>query len=127
MKNPTLTWVPVAVIGALLGAIAYAQGPSATQTGPIDTVAVEMTPYGFFPQQLSHTAGTFFLFVHNVSGPAPRSLAFSAVTNAASTILHQPSLSQARPHWVKLVSLTSGTYTVSEANHPSWTCTITVK
>ena len=93
----------------------------------IDTIAIELTTKGFTQTQLSHSAGQVLIFVHNKSGPAPRSLAFSMLTSTSPTVLRQPSLTQTHPHWFEVMTLSAGTYQLTEGSHPTWNCTITIQ
>jgi plastocyanin len=120
MKNPSLKWALVAVLGLALTAVASGQTIPANATR-IDSVVVKLTPFGFSPANITHSPGTFLLFVHNVSGAAPRAI------NLSGPGVSQPSASQGNYRWFQVLTLAAGSYTLTEANHPAWKCAITIK
>jgi hypothetical protein len=131
MKSLSCKWTIVALLGFLLTAVASGQTTSPT-AARVDTIVVKLTPYGFQPAKVTHSAGAFFIFVHNMSGPVPRALNFSAVSGAAAisgaaTVLSHPNLSQGSHHWFQMVTLAAGSYTLTESSHPAWTCAITIQ
>jgi hypothetical protein len=120
MKNLSLKWTVIAVLGLLMTGGASGQAIPANATH-IDSVVVKLTPFGFSPASITRSPGKFLLVVHNVSGAAPRAISLSGPG------VSQPSTSQGNYRWFQVVTLAAGSYTLSEANHPAWKCAITVK
>jgi hypothetical protein len=116
----------VAFVSLLVNSAMFSQTIPANGT-KVDTVMVELTPFGFSPPQISHAHGSFFLYVRNKSGPAPRSISLSMVTPSGHTVLKQKTLNQSGPHWLTVVNVGAGKYEVAESSHPTWTCTITAQ
>jgi len=125
MKLSTLA-AAVALGIVLLGQIVSGQNIPANSTR-IDTITVELTPFGFSPAQVSHAHGHFFLYVRNNSGPAPRSLSLSMVTPGGHVVVKNKSLNQTSPHWIAPLDLGAAKYEITERDHSSWTCTINVQ
>lgn len=111
-----------AAIAALLAVAAL--GQPAKQPKLVDTVTVELSGYGFSPTVINHSASQHFLFVHNVSGLSNPSLVLKDQKGVAWA---QANLAYEKKHWSGLIDLGPGTYTLTEANHPNWSCTITLK
>jgi hypothetical protein len=115
------------VVCGFLAAMALGQQATIGQLATpkrVDVVMVEMSPYGFSPAKITHLANQHFLFVRNVSGLAQSSLVLKD-QNAA--VWGQAAPTFANPHWRQLLNLPAGTYTLSETNHPTWSCTITLQ
>ena len=118
-------------LGALVCSVLSAQNSSSQSTSPqangkqqVDTVVIELSRYGFFPQQVSHLKGLHFILVHNVSGLQDLTLVLKDDHGAAKK---QPALTATSPHWRELLDLAPGKYTLTEANHPTWSCAITIQ
>jgi len=96
------------------------------------TAAVEvvyLTPYGFFPKQFAVTHGRHLLIVKNATGLRNPSLNVSlgGLGPTVPPVQTQQTLTTSNPHWLNLLDLPAGQYTLTEATHPTWTCTITVQ
>jgi hypothetical protein len=50
-----------------------------------------------------------------------------ALSNNAKAALQTVQMQKGRVDWVKAFDLPAGEYVLSEASHPNWKCTITVK
>jgi hypothetical protein len=87
-------------------------------------VVVEMNRSGFSPSKVTHAANQHILYVRNVSGLPSSSLSLKDQTGVS---WGQMATTLANPHWIQLLNLTAGTYTLTEANHPTWSCTITLQ
>jgi len=103
------------------------------QSGPtkgtmVDTEVVELGPNGFFPKQIIRTSpGKHFLYVRNTTTLRTLTLVVTRQDGPTVNTIKQRALTTASPHWNELLDLTAGTYTLTEVNHPSWTCQIVIK
>jgi hypothetical protein len=78
---------------------------------------------GFVPREITKSAGEYVLSVNDQSGTPGLELRL-ARENGERT--HEAKLSRRKPYWRQLLRLTPGTYLITEANHPEWSCRITV-
>lgn len=112
--------VPGAEVPAAAGA-AFRQ--SAPPQAPSDWVQTALTPSGFTPNEVSHAAGQVSLLVKNRSGQAEVTLRLS---KAGGEIVTEVKLTEKVRAWSGSFELAAGSYTLSEAAHPDWTCRIEV-
>lgn len=96
---------------------------AASAQAQADPVVTTLTPSGFTPDGVSHTAGRFNLKVRNQSGQREVALRLS---NSAGEKLWEVRLTDKARDWTGPLELAAGTYTLSEASHPDWTCRIEV-
>lgn len=89
----------------------------------IPTEIVTILPDGFDLQEIKRRQGAFFLMVDNRSGLKNVSL---RLDREFGNRLREVLMSQANPDWDDLVDLPPGQYLLTEANHPDWTCRITI-
>jgi hypothetical protein len=97
-------------------------GPTAAQAAA-DAVMTTLSPEGFTPGQVSHAAGRFNLRVRNRSGQPEVTLRLS---KAGGEKVTEVKLTDKVREWTGSFELAAGTYTLSEAGHPDWTCRIEV-
>jgi hypothetical protein len=109
-------------VGCLLFT-ALLQASSPTAATQVDTQVVELNRFGFTPKQINRTVGAHYIYVRNVSGLRNLTL---KLLDQSKTATKQQNLTATSPHWRELVNLPPGTYTLTEPNHPTWTCTITI-
>lgn len=100
-----------------------ANGAAATVQTPVDTVETTLSAAGFTPNQVSHTAGRFELKVKNESGEGVITL---RLADAAGNKLSEAKLTGKVKEWSLPLDIAAGTYTLSEASHSSWTCSVVV-
>jgi hypothetical protein len=83
---------------------------------------------GFDQSALTANDRQFFLVVRNVSGVSQLSYHIVASSGAAlaSVALKDLPLNGTNPRSGALLNLASGTYIITEADHPTWTCKLTV-
>jgi hypothetical protein len=96
---------------------------AARTQAPIDTVVTTLGPSGFTPAQVGHAAGRFNVKVRNQSGEREVILRLS---DSEGKKVSEARLTDKVKEWVSPVELATGTYTVTEANHPAWTCRVEV-
>jgi hypothetical protein len=102
---------------------AWIAGPRATaQQGGRDEVRIELTSNGFAPGEVQHAPGRFAIAVENSTLSGEYTLRLKADDG---TILNEFQVQKGSSAWT--VNLQTGTYTLTEADHPQWTCRIVVQ
>jgi hypothetical protein len=89
----------------------------------LEAELVVLGPNGFEPVSVTRPAGQFLLAVDNRSGIGDASL---RLDREAGERLREVRVPKATPDWNTVVDLTPGTYVLTEADHPSWSCRITI-
>jgi hypothetical protein len=87
-----------------------------------DELRIALTSHGFVPGEVQHAPGTFAIAVENSTLAGEYTLQLRA---ADGTLLNELRVLKGSSAWT--VSLQTGTYTLSEANHSEWTCRIVVQ
>ena len=95
--------------------------PGQTQT---ETMRVTITTIGFDPDELTHAAGQVTLAVDNRSGLDEVRL---RLDREGGDRLVDVLVERGQLDWHDTVTLSAGRYLLTEANHPQWTCQITVE
>ena len=93
-----------------------------SQASP-DLLSATLSPSGFTPVEISHSAGRFDLKVTNHSGQQEIVLRLKKATGEQ---LSEVRISEKVNSWTGQFDLASGVYTLSEASHPGWTYQITL-
>ena len=88
----------------------------------VETELIALTPTGFEPAEVTRPAGEFILMVENRTRQ-PVSLSLARETGER---LHEMKESREEPDWNELENLTPGRYLLTEADHPEWTCSVTI-
>lgn len=96
--------------------------PAFAQPQGRDEVRLELTTNGFAPGQVQHAPGTFAIAVENNALSGEYKLKLKA---ADGTVLNEFHVQKGSSAWT--VTLQTGTYTLTEADHPQWTCGIVVQ
>jgi len=89
----------------------------------IGSESILITRYGFQPAEISRAAGRFFLLVQNRSGANPLAL---RVSSQGGGTLREFTITSNELDWADEINLPAGQYTVTEANHPDWVCTLMI-
>lgn len=89
----------------------------------VESELITITPAGFEPAVLTRPKGPFFLFVDNRSGLNSVSLRLDRV---AGNRLHEVHVPREQLDWAEIFDLNPGEYVLSEADHPAWSCKITI-
>jgi len=92
------------------------------QQGSRDEMRIELTSSGFAPNEVQHASGTFAIAVENSALSGEYTLRLKAQDG---TILHEFHVQKGSAAWT--VTLQTGTYTLTETDHPQWTCRIVVQ
>ncbi len=97
-------------------------GPQQTDE-PTDMQALlfEVRPFGFNTHEVTVSAGKYLIVLNNRTGRSD--LTFRLDRENEARISQSPGN---RRDWRERVVLQTGTYVLSEANNPSWTCLIRV-
>ena len=98
-------------------------GAVPAQSNDIVVERVTVLPYGFEPEEITRPEGTFLLAVDNRAGT--QDLSFELVSDS-SQLVHSASIRRGQARTQKLLTLPPGRYVFREANHPKWTCPITI-
>ncbi len=88
------------------------------------TALIVLGPAGFEPAKTTLRAGNVLLLLHNRSGEKQVVL---HLKDAKGSNVHDVPVIANRYDWQEVVSLSPGQYTLSEAGHSKWVCTITIK
>jgi hypothetical protein len=123
----TIAVVVVAVV-ALFAGSAYTKrdvtSPQQRQKQErVETELLTLQPTGFEPNEIQRPQGAFILGVDNRSGVEQVDLRFVRADGQRLKVLETP---RRKTSWREVVDLAPGQYVLSEANHPDWTCTVTI-
>jgi len=122
-----LVWYVAVTFFITTVALAIANAPTEARGGlrqdPLPEVPLMLTSNGFDPAELRPQSGRFLLSIDNRSGDNDLVLRLKRADGSQVRELH---VSGAGGDWNETLDLTPGTYTLSEANHSSWLCTIIV-
>lgn len=91
---------------------------------PLEVELITITPAGFEPKEISRLKGPFLLAVENRSGLEDVLLRLDRATGGDR--LKEVRVNRKKLDWRDQVDLTPGHYVLMEANHPGWTCGITI-
>lgn len=110
-----------------------AETPTDTTSGLVQTISqprleaerVTLRATGFEPREITRPAGRFLLAVNDRSGQ--RDVVFVLMRESGRQLHRVRVRETTRKHeWRQVVNLAPGTYVLSEAAHPDWTCRITL-
>ena len=100
---------------------AAAQAPPTGE--PLEAELIVIRPSGFEPSQVTRPAGRFILAVENRSGLDEVDL---RLDREAGNRLQQVRVPRSKLDWSGVVDPPPGTYVLTEASHPDWSCRITI-
>lgn len=89
---------------------------------PRSELTIELSNSGFSPAQVQHSPGRFAIAVDNRTLSGEYTLKLLAEDG---TLLHEIHVQSGSTAWT--VNLQTGRYTLTETNHPEWTCSIVVQ
>ena len=92
-------------------------------SGPVEAELITCTARGLEPAEITRSAGRFLLRVDNRSEMKNITL---RLLNNSGQVLREKQLSDGNLSWRELLDLPSGSYTISEINHPDWSCQLTI-
>jgi len=110
--------------------------PAIAKTGPAPSVPerrrpiaefeselVTLTPHGFEPREITRPQGRFLLMVDNLSGLATSNLQLNRKVGGR---LREFVMRREDANWSDVIDLPPGRYVLSDADHPEWTCQVTI-
>ena len=106
----------------VLGVCWIANPDVRAQQGGRDELRIELTSSGFTPNEVQHAPGTFAVAVENSALSGDYTLLLKAEDG---TVLKEFKVQKGSSAWT--VTLQTGTYTLTETDHPQWTCRIVVQ
>jgi hypothetical protein len=89
----------------------------------LETELITLQPSGFEPNEIRRPQGAFILGVDNRAGVETIELQFM---RADGQRLNALQTRKRKVSWREVVDLAPGQYLLSVANHPEWTCNITI-
>jgi hypothetical protein len=108
----------------VLALIGPARIPStAEDQDRIEGEVVTIRPSGFDPREIARPQRPFTLIVENRSGLEEVIL---RLDREAGNRVNDARLPRQKIDWIQTVDLSPGRYVLSAANHPDWTCVITI-
>ena len=87
-----------------------------------DELQIQLGENGFSPAEVQHVAGTFGIAVENANLEGEYTLRLKA---ADGTVLKEVQVQKGSAAWT--MTLAGGEYTLTEANHSTWLCRISVQ
>jgi len=116
---PTGKVPPTAVVNKADAAI---PAPAVPQEEGARVIVVTVRPGWMEPSELTLPEGEYWLVVQNRTGR--REATFRLDSDGGSRLLEvrEPR----RPDWRRRLNLSTGGYTLTEANHPDWVCRISI-
>lgn len=105
------------------GSLTPPLAPSTSGRERLETELVTVTPTGFEPVELTRPAGRFILDVDNRSGLEEVELRLDKLRGARERAVR---VSRTALDWRDTLRLQPGTYVLTEAHHPQWSCRITI-
>ena len=115
MTKPQLSIVLLAMV--FIGAAVFA-----SPQGGRDELRIQLSSNGFSPSELQHAPGRFAIAVENSTLSGEYRLRLKAEDG---TVLSELQVQRGSSAWT--VDLQTGRYTLTEADHPQWTCRIVVQ
>ena len=92
------------------------------QQGNRDEVRIALTSSGFTPNEIQHAPGRFAIAVENTTLSGDYLLRLKAEDG---TVLNEFQVQKGSSAWT--INLQTGTYVLTEADHPQWTCRIVIQ
>jgi hypothetical protein len=96
------------------------QGPPHSN---MEAELITVTPQGFEPLEINRPKGSFLLMVQNRSGLPDVAI---QLNHEAGPKLRALQLPREQPNWDDVIDLPPGRYVLTEADHPGWSCSITI-
>ncbi len=90
---------------------------------PLESELITITRRGFEPREITRPAGSFLLFLENRSGL--RAIVLQLKSGNGEGV-REARLTREDSDWNSVVTLPAGRYLLTEANHPRWSCVITI-
>lgn len=107
------------VLILVAASLALPQSPKAKVEGEV----IRVVRGGFYPASFTRHPGRFLLIVLNTTDTADLTL---HLDGQGGSHVRQVTMKNYSGDWSEAVDLAPGDYTLTEANHPSWRCAITI-
>lgn len=114
-----LTAQPSAIAGGHTTDVAQTERPS--QRAEVEVLTVR--PHGFEPKEITRPRGPFLLAIANRGEFKDMDLRLDRVTGGR---LHQVRMPKGDVNSNEVIDLPPGQYLLTEADHPEWSCRITI-
>jgi len=114
---------PPALPNAVKTALASTLPQRTRPIADFEAELITITPHGFEPREITRPEGRFLLMVDNRSGVAATALALTSEVGLRTREMRVP---REEPNWSDIVDLPLGSYLLSDADHPRWSCRITI-
>ncbi len=104
------------------------RGGSSYERPKMESARVVLYPQGFYPQEVTFTAGLVNLLVHNRSGveELPLVLELNVAAPTAQDVLKSESLAPSQNKWSGDAVLPEGEYRLRVEGRPKWSCDVHV-
>ncbi len=117
--------VPTASAAAPDGQVDTGESPQrARPIAQMESELITVTPHGFEPREITRPKGAFLLLIDNRSGRAQAST--PRLSQEVGPQLREMNVPREQPNWSDLLDLQPGSYVLTEASHPAWSCHITI-
>jgi hypothetical protein len=113
--------IPTLIIVAL-ALLSTSNHNAKAQQGSRDEVRIELTSSGFTPTEVRHAPGRFAIAVENTTLSGEYMLRLKAEDG---TLLNEFQVQKGSSAWT--INLQTGTYVLTETDHPQWTCRIVIQ
>ena len=100
-----------------------AQTPNNKAKERVEGEIIAISPHGFEPAEITRVHKHFVLVIDNRSGLAEVNL---RLDRDRGNRLREVRVPREKRHWSDDLDLAPGRYLLSEANHPNWSCHITI-
>lgn len=99
------------------------QTSASTSIAPLETELITITRHGFEPGEITRPAGRFLLMLDNHSD---RAVLLLQLKREDGQVVKEARLKREDSDWNAIVDPPPGRYLLTEANHPHWSCVITI-
>lgn len=89
----------------------------------LEAEIITITPHGFEPSEITRPAGSFVLFIEDRSGFEQVS---PQLTRLAGLRVFNLRIPREQPDWSDVVNLQPGVYLLTDSDHPTWSCRVTI-
>ena len=131
MKNKIASYAAIAAVIAAVVALFAGSADTKRDVSPqqrqkqerLETELLTLQPGGFEPNEIRRPQGAFVLGVDNRTGVETLEL---RLVRADGQRLRALEARRRKISWREVVDLAPGRYVLSEADHPDWSCTVTI-
>lgn len=123
MIRLVLSIIPLALVCVI--ALAHVRGRhrAPPRIADFESELITITPHGFEPQEITRSDGRVLLMIDNRSDLAVTSLRLS---REAGPRMIDMRVTRDEPNWSEALDLRPGRYVLTESEHPTWQCQITI-